>query len=108
MLILWFPELMNRLRWYETLHSDSPKKTTMCEIVSILKIESGVKDPMCNDHIDQTVYMNIIIVGIACIPTSLIVPLFVNKLGLRFFTGSYLTTSSHTIHLLTIYIFFLS
>lgn len=74
----------------------------MCEVVSILKIESGVKDLMCNDRIDQTVYMNIIIVGIACIPTSLIVPLFVNKLGLRFFTGSHLIIASLMMtHLLT-------
>lgn len=88
MLILWFPELMNRFRWYETLHSESKNKTTMCEIVSMLKIEPGATDDECNDHIDQSVYINIIIVGIACIPTSLIVPLFTKKLGLRFFTGT--------------------
>jgi len=59
----------------------------MCEIVSMFKIEPEVKDIPCNDHIDQSVYMNIIIIGIACVPTSLIVPLFINKLGLQFFTG---------------------
>lgn len=88
MLILWFPELMNRFRLYETLYSDNQNGTAMCEIVSMFKIESGVKDAKCNDHIDESVYLNIIIIGIACIPTSLIVPLFVNKLGLKFFTGS--------------------
>ncbi|VVC44488.1 Hypothetical protein CINCED_3A025275 [Cinara cedri] len=86
MLILWFPELMNRFRWYETLHSENQNSTTMCEIVSMFKIEPEVKDAKCDDHIDESVYMNIIIIGFACIPTSLIVPLFVNKLGLRFFT----------------------
>lgn len=88
MLILWFPELMNRFRWYETLYTDSRDKATMCEIVSMFKIEPEVKDVKCNDHVDQSVYMNIIIISFACIPTSLIVPLFINKVGLRFFTGT--------------------
>lgn len=86
MLILWFPELMNRFRWYET-YSNSQNKPSMCEIVSMFKVEPEVNDVKCNDHIDQSVYMNIVIIGIACIPTSLFVPLFINKLGLRFFTG---------------------
>lgn len=88
MLILWFPELMNRFRWYETLYTDSHNKTTMCEIVSMFKIEPEVKDVKCNDRIDQSVYMNIIIISIVCILTSLIVPLFINKIGMRVFTGS--------------------
>uniref|UniRef100_A0A2H8TZZ2 Synaptic vesicle glycoprotein 2A n=1 Tax=Melanaphis sacchari TaxID=742174 RepID=A0A2H8TZZ2_9HEMI len=85
MLMLWFPELMNRLRWYETLYSGPKNTTNMCEIVSMYKIEPEKIDYKCNDDIDQSVYLNIVIIGIACIPTSLIVPLFVNKLGLRFF-----------------------
>lgn len=87
MLILWFPELMNRFLRYETLYSDSTKNKTMCEIVSMFKIEPEVKNIKCNDHINQSVYVNIIIMGVVCIPTSLIVPLFINRLGLKFFTG---------------------
>lgn len=91
MLMLWFPELMNRFRWYEeTLHKSggTGNKTTMCEIVSLFKYEPEKQGSTCNDHIDLSVYTNIVIIGFACIPTSLIVPLFVNKLGLRFFLGS--------------------
>lgn len=91
MLMLWFPELMNRFRWYEeTLHNGYGgvgNKTTMCEIVSVFKYEPENQNSECNDRIDLSVYNNIIIIGVACIPTSLIVPLFVNKLGLRFFLG---------------------
>lgn len=89
MLILWFPELMNRFRWYETLHPYGQNEVAMCEIMSMSKINPAAKTETCNDHIDQSVYMNIIIIGIGCMPTSLIVPLFINKLGLRFFTGFY-------------------
>lgn len=60
----------------------------MCEIVSLYKIEPDDIDVKCNDDIDESVYVNIVIIGVACIPTSLIVPLFVNKLGIRFFLGS--------------------
>lgn len=95
MLMLWFPELMNRFRWYEeTSHhgggggGGTGNKTTMCEIVSMFNYEPEKKGSTCNDRIDLSVYTNIVIIGFACIPTSLIVPLFVNKLGLRFFLGS--------------------
>jgi VNT family MFS transporter (synaptic vesicle glycoprotein 2) len=64
--------------------------TNMCEIVSMFKTEPENTDHKCNDDIDQSVYINIVIIGIACIPTSLIVPLFVNKLGIRFFLGIYI------------------
>lgn len=64
-------------------------KTTMCEILSVYKVEPDVMDNVaCNDNIDESVYMNIVIVGIACIPTCIIVPLYVNKFGLRFFLGN--------------------
>lgn len=88
MLMLWFPELMNRFRWYETLYEGPQNKTTMCEIVSLFEVKPEKIEFECNDNIDQSVYFNIVIIGIACIPTSLIVPLFVNKFGLRFFLGS--------------------
>jgi VNT family MFS transporter (synaptic vesicle glycoprotein 2) len=86
--MLWFPELMNRFLWYETLYTGFPNMTTMCDIVSLYKVEPDDIDGKCNDDIDESVYMNIVIIGFACIPTSLIVPLFVNKLGIRFFLGS--------------------
>lgn len=88
MLMLWFPELMNRFRWYETSYSGPKNMTNMCEIVSMFYVKPEEADQTCNDDIDKSVYLNIVIIGIACIPTSLIVPLFVNRLGLRFFLGT--------------------
>ncbi|XP_060861423.1 synaptic vesicle glycoprotein 2C-like [Metopolophium dirhodum] len=85
MMVLWFPELMNRFRWYETLYSGPKNMTNMCEIVSLFKIEPEEIDLKCNDEIDQSVYENILIIGIACIPTSIIVPLLVNRFGIKFF-----------------------
>ncbi|CAI6350752.1 unnamed protein product [Macrosiphum euphorbiae] len=85
MMVLWFPELMNRFRWYETLYPGPKNMTNMCEIVSLFKIEPEELDLICNDEIDQSVYENILIIGMACIPTSIIVPLFVNRFGIKFF-----------------------
>lgn len=61
--------------------------TNMCEVVSLFKIEPEEIDLKCNDEIDQSVYENILIIGIACIPTSIIVPLLVNRFGIKFFLG---------------------
>lgn len=87
MMVLWFPELMNRFRWYETSYSGPKNMTNMCEIVSLFKIEPEEIDLKCNDEINQSVYENILIIGIACIPTSIIVPLLVNKFGIKLFLG---------------------
>lgn len=88
MLVLWFPELMNRFRWYETVYSGPKNQETMCEIVSLFKFEpEQIDNVVCDDHINQSVYVNIAIIGIACIPTSIIVPLIVNKFGLRLLLG---------------------
>lgn len=89
MLILWFPEMMNRFRWYETVYEGPLNKTSMCEVMSLHKVELKESLVMCNDEIDIDVYINIIIIGIACIPTSLVLPLFVNKLGLRILLRKY-------------------
>jgi VNT family MFS transporter (synaptic vesicle glycoprotein 2) len=90
MMMLWFPELMNRLRWYETTYPSAQNKTTMCEVLSMYKVEpNALADVRCNDDIDGSVYLNILIVGVACLPLCFIVPLYVNKLGLRFFLGKW-------------------
>ncbi|XP_025423748.1 synaptic vesicle glycoprotein 2C-like isoform X2 [Sipha flava] len=97
MMMLWFPELMNRLRWYETTYPSAQNKTTMCEVLSMYKVEpNALADVRCNDDIDGSVYLNILIVGVACLPLCFIVPLYVNKLGLRFFLATCLFGSGLT------------
>lgn len=86
---LWFPELINRFRRYESLYTSVPQdENSMCEIMSMLKVVPEQTDVKCDDQIEKSVYVDIIIIGMACIPSSIIVPLFVNKFGIRFFLGS--------------------
>ncbi|XP_050540651.1 synaptic vesicle glycoprotein 2B-like isoform X2 [Daktulosphaira vitifoliae] len=115
MLVMWFPELMNRFRKYETEMPNS-HGVSMCEIISMFNNRTEQNFIECNDNIDQSVYINIVIIGLACIPTSLALPMFVNKLGLRFFlifsfVGSgiaaaclyYITTSTQNLVLSSIF-----
>lgn len=87
MMTLWFPELLNRFRLYETTYTGHDIQT-MCDVVSMYRNKAEEMVVECNDHIEKSVYLNIIIIGMGCLPTSIIVPLFVDKVGIRFFTGS--------------------
>ncbi|VVC36128.1 Major facilitator superfamily,Major facilitator superfamily domain,Major facilitator, sugar transporter- [Cinara cedri] len=86
MMTLWFPELINRFRLYETSKIAVPQnEKSMCEIVSMFKVIPEKTKMKCIDYIENSVYMNILIIGVACLPSSIIVPLFVSKFGIRFF-----------------------
>lgn len=99
---MWFPELMNRFQWYETLHKDTQVKKTMCEIVSMVVEPSaaGIVDK-CTDHIDQSVFVNIIIIGIVCIFPNIVVPLLASKFGIRVFTGLFWFYDALNVYLYT-------
>lgn len=77
-LMMWFPELFHRFQKFESLH---PGQTaSVCDVSSVF-----LKDGTCDSTIDSTVYRNTLIIGLACIPTSLWLPLCVRRLGTKFF-----------------------
>lgn len=41
----------------------------------------------CNRHIDPSVFINSLWLAVACIPAAVIVPLFVDRMGFKFFLG---------------------
>ncbi|XP_059056738.1 synaptic vesicle glycoprotein 2C-like isoform X2 [Achroia grisella] len=81
-LMIWFPELFNR---YEEFEQRFPNTSaSVCDVSGIV-IDEGSEDPFdCLKTIDRNVYMHTLIVGLACIPTSLWLPLCVHKLGAKF------------------------
>lgn len=81
-LMIWFPELFNRYEEYE--HAFPGESASVCDVSSIV-VGSNTTDPFCGDTISESVYMHTLIVGLACIPTSLWLPLCVHKLGAKFF-----------------------
>lgn len=82
-LMVWFPELFNR---YEDFESKFPNQTaSVCDVSGIVVTEEETNPFNCGETIDSKVYTHTLIVGLACIPTSLWLPLCVHKLGAKFF-----------------------
>lgn len=62
-------------------------------------------DPFgCNSRVQTSVFVHTFILGASCIPTGLILPLFVNYLGYKFFLGKQ-TNTFFFLPLRDIYIF---
>lgn len=83
-LMVWFPELFNRYEEFE--HKFPNTSASVCDVSGIVVADEASADPFdCLKTIDGSVYMHTLIVGLACIPTSLWLPLCVHKLGAKFF-----------------------
>lgn len=86
-LMIWFPELFNRYEEFE--HNFPNTSASVCDVSGIVVTDDG-KDPFdCGSTIEASVFMHTLIVGLACIPTSLWLPLCVHKLGAKFFLSEY-------------------
>jgi VNT family MFS transporter (synaptic vesicle glycoprotein 2) len=78
-LMIWFPELFYRFEEYE--QQNKGNDTSICIVSSIVLKE----DDFCGNPIENEVYYHTIIIGLSCIPTSLILPLCVHRVGAKFF-----------------------
>ncbi|XP_012266805.1 synaptic vesicle glycoprotein 2C-like [Athalia rosae] len=82
-LMVWFPELFTR---FEEFYEDHYGEEASVCIVSSLEDNSTLTDPYgCETEIANSVYLNTLYIGIACLPGAIILPLFVHKLGAKFF-----------------------
>lgn len=87
-LMIWFPELFNRYEEFE--HRFPNTSASVCDVSGIVVVDEASNDPFdCGKTIEQSVYMHTLIVGLACIPTSLWLPLCVHKLGAKFFLSKF-------------------
>lgn len=75
---------------FEQFEHYNPGETTSVCIVSSLSDNATVLDPYgCETVIAPSVYLHTVYIGLACIPGSIILPLFVHKLGAKFFLSTY-------------------
>lgn len=81
-LMIWFPDLFTRFNDYEEQFEGKP--ASVC-VVSSIVITNGTNDWGCSDQIADDVYWHTVIIGLACIPTSLILPACIHRLGAKFF-----------------------
>ncbi|KAF5302437.1 hypothetical protein FQR65_LT08526 [Abscondita terminalis] len=84
-LMIWFPELFYRFEEFENLHPG--EHASVCEVSSVF-VSSGnstIQEEFCGEPIADSVFLHTLIIGLACIPTSLWLPLCVHRLGAKFF-----------------------
>lgn len=86
-LMMWFPELFNRFETFERLEPGTD--SSVCQVSSVYIQQDGNKNTadLCGSAVGESVYTHTLWIGIACIPTSLWLPLCVHRLGAKFFLG---------------------
>ncbi|XP_043479354.1 synaptic vesicle glycoprotein 2B-like [Leptopilina heterotoma] len=83
-LMVWFPELFTRFEDFELEHPG--QSTSVCIVSSLTGNSTTNFNPHdCDPGIPSSVYLHTVYIGLACIPGSIILPLFVHKLGAKFF-----------------------
>ncbi|XP_066591568.1 synaptic vesicle glycoprotein 2B-like [Prorops nasuta] len=87
-LILWFPDMFQRFAKFEELHPDS--STSMCKLSSNIGLANetmtSVQDTFgCQDSINMDVFLHTLILGLSCLPASILLPLTVDRVGYRFY-----------------------
>jgi len=93
-LMMWFPELFNR---FETFERQQPGvDVSVCQVSSVYIEHDGALNTadLCGSAVGESVYTHTLWIGIACIPTSLWMPLCVHRLGAKFFLGNITTLYS--------------
>ncbi|XP_063988372.1 synaptic vesicle glycoprotein 2B-like isoform X2 [Diachasmimorpha longicaudata] len=81
-LMLWFPELFQR---FATFEGKSPAAAASVCSVSEQSLSRNQMNYNCLTTIPRTVYVHTLILGIACVPLSVMLPLCVDKLGYKFY-----------------------
>lgn len=83
-LMVWFPELFTRFEDFELEHPG--QSTSVCIVSSLTENSTTNFNPHdCDPGIPSSVYLHTVYIGLACVPGSIILPLFVHKLGAKFF-----------------------
>lgn len=84
-LMIWFPELFYRFEEYEVENGDA--EASVCIVSSIVLKEQN--DDFCGNPIKNDVYWHTVIIGLSCIPTSLLLPACIHRVGAKLFICTY-------------------
>lgn len=79
---MWFPDLFTRFNEFEQKFPGD--EASMCTVSSIV-VGNGTSESFCDDPIEKEVFLHTVIIGLACIPTSLLLPVCIHRLGAKFF-----------------------
>ncbi|XP_014215666.1 synaptic vesicle glycoprotein 2C-like [Copidosoma floridanum] len=90
-LMTWFPELFQRFATFETNHPG--KHASVCTVSERCNANNSViesvdsltnLDPFgCDSRMDTSVYINSALLGVACLPCAILLPLTIERIGYR-------------------------
>lgn len=75
---MWFPEIFKRFQQFELEYPDMP--ASVC-IVSTMNETAVLDDDFCDATISDSVFLETIIIGLSCIPTSVSLSAVMKKFG---------------------------
>lgn len=86
--MMWFPELFNRFDEFSRIHPG--QSASVCEVTHYVVGAGSQKDgEICSDKIESAVFMESLITVAAAIPSNVITVLGMDRLGRKFFLGSF-------------------
>lgn len=90
-LLMWFPEIFQRFSQFQALHPN--ETSSVCSISRNLLPQNDTQNLLykCSKEVDVSVYKNSLLQGFSAIIPNLLLPLFVDKLGFRFFAVTLLS-----------------
>jgi VNT family MFS transporter (synaptic vesicle glycoprotein 2) len=106
-LMMWFPELFNR---FDEFHRDHPGMvTSICQVTDyVVNKGSHSVENVCSDKIGASVFMESLITVASAIPANIVAVLGMDRLGRKFFLGTYLNINAIIAIKYFTYIFYIS
>ncbi|KAK0167914.1 hypothetical protein PV327_001768 [Microctonus hyperodae] len=85
-MVFWLPEIFQRFSIFEERFPD--KSASVCTVSQVLYSKNGTEAiddnfEECSSHLDSTVFFHNLILGLACLPPALWLPLCVDRLGFK-------------------------
>ncbi|XP_044762107.1 synaptic vesicle glycoprotein 2C-like isoform X2 [Coccinella septempunctata] len=83
-LIMWFPEIFERFNNFENSHGG--QKAGICEVSQIGAYNETLSysERVCEPAVNNRVFIETIIIGLSCIPSSISLSFFMAKLGKKY------------------------
>lgn len=85
---MWFPDLFERYEQYEILYPN--KQAGICFVSDVVTRyeENKLFKDYCSNNLNKNVFIYTLIIGFSCIPTSVFLSVFIEKLGKRTLLGN--------------------
>ncbi|CAG9765156.1 unnamed protein product [Ceutorhynchus assimilis] len=78
-LVMWFPEIFDRFSQYNQMY---PNRTvSVCKVSQVNVTSRNLNNEICQPFIEDKVFLDTVIIGLSCIPTSASLSYFMYKIG---------------------------